>query len=265
MSEGENHNEATDRLAAEIAKVVERWNRVMAKQADWFVEDDGFRVIHPKVVTQAFSEMMLRTLDNPAPFINQQMQLAQQLGQLWAESTRRFWSGEPAVEPAVQPARDDKRFKDDAWAENVVFDFFKQAYLLTSRGIQDMVEQVPGLDTHTARKLRFYTRQFVDALSPSNFVMTNPEVVKATIESKGENLVRGFANLLEDLERNQGRFSVKMTDFSAFKLGENIANTPGNVVFQNRLLHLFQYTPTTEKVRQTPLLIVPPWINKYYI
>ena len=265
MSEGANHNETTDRLAAEIAKVVERWNRVMAKQADWFVEDDGFRVVHPKVVTQAFSEMMLRALDNPAPFINQQVALMQQLGHLWADSARRFWSGEPAAEPVAQPARDDKRFKDDGWAENVVFDFFKQAYLLTSRGIQDMVEQVPGLDPHTTRKLRFYTRQFVDALSPSNFALTNPEVVKATIESKGENLVRGFANLLEDLERNQGKFSVKMTDFSAFKLGENIATSPGKVVFQNRLLQLMQYSPTTEKVRQTPVLIVPPWINKYYI
>ena len=265
MSEGANHNEATDRMAAEIAKVVERWNRVMAKQADWFVEDDGFRVVHPKVVTQAFSEMMLRTLDNPAPFINQQMALMQQLGQLWADSTRRFWSGEAPTAPAVQPARDDKRFKDEAWAENVVFDFFKQAYLLTSRQIQDMVEQVPGLDAHTARKLRFYTRQLVDAMSPSNFALTNPEVVKATIESKGENLVRGFGNLLEDLERNQGRFSVKMTDFSAFRLGENIANTPGKVVYQNRLLQLIQYSPTTEKVREKPLLIVPPWINKYYI
>jgi polyhydroxyalkanoate synthase len=265
MSEAADHNEATDRLAAEIAKVVERWNRVMAKQADWFVEDDGFRVVHPKVVTQAFSEMMLRTLDNPAPFINQQMALMGQLGQLWADSTRRFWSGEAPTMPAIQPARDDKRFKDEAWAENVVFDFFKQAYLLTSRQMQDMVDQVPGLDPHTARKLRFYTRQLVDAMSPSNFAMTNPEVVKATIESKGENLVRGLGNLLEDLERNQGRFSVKMTDFSAFKLGENIANTPGKVVFQNRLLQLIQYSPTTEKVRQTPLLIVPPWINKYYI
>jgi polyhydroxyalkanoate synthase len=265
MSEGADHNEDTDRLAAEIAKVVERWNRVMAKQADWFVEDDGFRVVHPKVVTQAFGEMMLRALDNPAPFINSQMALMQQLGQLWADSTRRFWSGEAPTEPGIQPARDDKRFKDEAWAENVVFDFFKQAYLMTSRQIQDMVEQVPGLDPHTARKLRFYTRQLVDALSPSNFAMTNPEVIKATIESKGENLVRGLGNLLEDLERNQGRFSVKMTDFSAFRLGENIANTPGKVIFQNRLLQLIQYSPTTEKVRQTPLLIVPPWINKYYI
>ncbi|HMA49911.1 MAG TPA: alpha/beta fold hydrolase, partial [Magnetospirillaceae bacterium] len=264
MTQGAERDEIADRIAAEFAKVVERWGRVMAKQPDWIVEDDGFRVVHPKVVAQAFSEMALRALENPTPFINQQMALMQQLGQLWADSARRFWAGEAPL-PGVQPARDDKRFKDAAWAENVVFDFFKQAYLLSSRQIQDMVEQVPGLDPHTARKLRFYTRQLVDALSPSNFALTNPEVMKATIESRGENLVRGFANLLEDLERNQGRFSVKMTDYSAFKLGENIATSPGKVVFQNRLLQLIQYSPTTETVREKPMLIVPPWINKFYI
>jgi len=264
MTEGAERNEIADRIAAEFAKVVERWSRVMAKQTDWMVEDDGFRVVHPKVVAQAFSEMALRAMENPAPFINQQMALMNQLGQLWADSARRFWNGE-APEPAVQPARDDKRFKDAAWAENVVFDFYKQAYLLTSRQIQEMVDQVPGLDPHTARKLRFYTRQWVDALSPSNFALTNPEVVKATIESHGENLVRGFANMLEDLERNQGRFSVKMTDYSAFRLGENIATTPGKVVYQNRVMQLIQYSPSTEKVREKPVLIVPPWINKFYI
>ena len=261
----EDRNEIADRVAAEFAKVVERWGRVMAKQPDWFIEDDGFRVVHPKVVTQAFSEMALRALENPAPFINQQVALMQQLGQLWAESARRFWGGEAPADPVITPARDDKRFKNEAWAENVVFDFFKQAYLLSSRQIQDMVDHVPGLDAHTTRKLKFYTRQLVDAMSPSNFALTNPEVMKATIESRGENLVRGFANLLEDLERNQGRFSVKMTDYSAFKLGENIATTPGKVVFQNRVMQLIQYSPSTEKVRQTPLLIVPPWINKFYI
>src|ERR1700761_3863634 len=113
----ENRNEIADRVAAEFAKVVERWSRVMAKQPDWFIEDDGFRVVHPKVVTQAFSEMALRALENPAPFINQQVALMQQLGTLWAESARRFWGGEGPAEPAISPARDDKRFKNEAWAE----------------------------------------------------------------------------------------------------------------------------------------------------
>ena len=177
----------------------------------------GFRVVHPKVVTQAFCRDDAARVRKSGAFHQQQMALMQQLGQLWADSTRRFWAGEPPVEPAVQPARDDKRFKDEAWAENVVFDFFKQAYLLTSRGIQDMVEQVPGLDTHTARKLRFYTRQFVDALSPSNFALTNPEVVKATIESQGENLVRGFSQSAGGSRAQSGPFLGQDDRFLGFQ------------------------------------------------
>ena len=256
--------EIAERLAAEVAKVVERMGRVMAKQPDWFTEDDGFHVMHPKVVAQAFSEMALRALENPAPLVEQQMALWQQIGNLWAENAQRFWSGEPPQLP-LTPKKEDKRFKDEAWAQHAIFDFFKQAYLLSADRIQEMVEQVPGLDAHTIRKIRFYTRQWVDAMSPSNFPLTNPEVLKATIDSHGENLVKGMANMLEDLERNQGRFNVKQTDLKAFRLGENIAATPGKVVFQNRLLQLLQYAPATETVRQTPLLIVPPWINKFYI
>jgi polyhydroxyalkanoate synthase len=262
MSEGRSKNETADRLAAEVAKVVERWGRVMAKQPDWFAEDDGFHVMHPKVVAQAFSEMALRAMENPAPLIESQIELWQQIGALWADNAQRFWAGEP---PATITAKPDKRFKDESWAQNAVFDFYKQAYLLSAARIQGMVEQVPGLDAHTAHKIRFYTRQMVDALSPSNFALTNPEVLKATIDSHGENLIKGMGNLLEDIERNQGRFSVKLTDLSAFRLGENIATTPGKVVFQNRVVQMLHYSPTTESVRQSPLLIIPPWINKYYI
>jgi polyhydroxyalkanoate synthase len=259
-----SRNEIAERLAAQMGKVVERMGRVMAKQPDWFAEDDGFHVMHPKVVAQAFGEMALRALENPAPLVEEQLELWQQIGNLWAENAKRFWAGEPP-DTSVVPLRDDKRFKDEAWAQNALFDFFKQAYLVAGARIQKMVDEVPGIDTHTRRKLRFYTRQWVDAMSPSNFALTNPEVLKATIDSHGENLVRGMANMLEDIERNQGRLNVKQTDLAAFRLGENIAATPGKVVFQNRLIQLLQYTPTTETVRQTPLLITPPWINKFYI
>jgi polyhydroxyalkanoate synthase len=131
--------------------------------------------------------------------------------------------------------------------------------------MQGVVKDVDGLDDHTAKKVDFYTRQFVDAMAPSNFVMTNPEVLRATVESRGENLLKGLNNLLDDLERGKGNLSIKMTDYDAFKVGENIAVTPGKVVYQNDLIQLLQYTPTTEKVFETPLLIVPPWINKFYI
>jgi polyhydroxyalkanoate synthase len=127
------------------------------------------------------------------------------------------------------------------------------------------VKQIDGLDDKTARKVDFYTRQFVDAMAPSNFVLTNPEVLRTTIESGGENLVNGLRHVLDDLERGKGRLMIKMTDMEAFKVGENIAVTPGKVVYQNELLQLIQYTPTTATVKRRPLLIIPPWINKYYI
>jgi polyhydroxyalkanoate synthase len=165
----------------------------------------------------------------------------------------------------IAPARDDRRFKDAAWQDNQLFDFIKQSYLLTARWMQNTVSEVEGLDGKTAQKIDFYTRQFVDAMAPSNFVMTNPEVLRTTIESRGENLVKGLQHLLTDLERGKGKLSISMTDYDAFEVGKNIAVTPGKVVFQNDLLQLIQYTPTTAKVAKRPLLIIPPWINKYYI
>jgi polyhydroxyalkanoate synthase len=172
--------------------------------------------------------------------------------------------GEPA--PAViAEDQKDKRFKDDAWRENEVFDFIRQSYLLSARYMQGLVHDAEGMDDKTAQKVDFYTRQFVDAMSPTNFVMTNPEVLRRTAETGGENLLKGLSNLLSDLERGQGNLRIRMTDESKFKVGENIAVTPGKVVYQNDLMQLIQYTPTTENVLKRPLLILPPWINKFYI
>ncbi len=136
--------------------------------------------------------------------------------------------------PVAEPAPDDRRFRDQAWSDNAVFDFIKQSYLLTARWMQGAVKHVEGLDEQTARKVDFYTRQFVDAMAPSNFVLTNPEVLRATIESGGENLVNGLKNLLDDLERGKGRLTISMTDMAAFKVGDNIAATPGKVVYPER-------------------------------
>ena len=165
----------------------------------------------------------------------------------------------------IEPPAGDRRFRDAAWTDNTLFDFIKQSYLLTARWLQSTVRDVEGIDERTARKVDFYTRQFVDAIAPSNFLMTNPEVLRATIESRGENLLNGLKNLLDDLERGKGRLAIKMTDMEAFRIGENIAVTPGKVVYQNDLMQLIQYEPTTEKVKRRPLLIIPPWINKFYI
>src|SRR5690606_32102184 len=169
------------------------------------------------------------------------------------------------TQPLVQPEKGDKRFKDPAWQENAIFDFLKQSYLLTARWMQNTVQDVEGVDPKVAKKVDFYTRQFIDALSPSNFLLTNPEVLRATVESKGENLVKGLQNLLEDLERGKGKLNIRMVDDKAFTVGGNIAVTPGKVIYQNDLMQLIQYEPATKEVYKRPLYIVPPWINKYYI
>jgi len=217
----------------------------------------------PMGVGHAFLEMTARMMADPAKLMKAQMTLWQDYLTLWQRTTQRLLGQE--AEPVISPAKDDRRFKDSAWDENTLFDFIKQSYLLSARWMQSTVNEVEGLDDHTSRKVDFYTRQFVDAMAPSNFVMTNPEVLRTTIESGGENLVKGLEHLLKDLERGKGELRISMTDYDAFQVGKNIAVTPGKVVFQTDLMQLIQYTPTTKDVAKRPLMIVPPWINKYYI
>ncbi|HEX9465897.1 MAG TPA: class I poly(R)-hydroxyalkanoic acid synthase [Alphaproteobacteria bacterium] len=217
----------------------------------------------PLNIGQAFFDMTARIMANPMKLVQAQMSLWSDYMSLW-QSTARKMLGEPS-EPVVTAPPEDRRFKDSLWDENYIFDYIKQSYLLSARWMQSLVRDVEGLDEKTAKKVDFYTRQFVDAMAPSNFAVTNPEVLRATMESGGENLLKGLSNLLDDLERGKGRLSIKMTDLEAFKVGENIAVTPGKVVFQNDLMQLLQYEPTTETVAKRPLLIIPPWINKYYI
>lgn len=217
----------------------------------------------PLNIGQAFFDMTQQLMSDPVRLMQAQMALWQSYAELWQRTAKRLM-GEPA-DPVVTPDPGDRRFKDSLWDESAFFDFIKQSYLLTARWLRSVVHDVDGLDPKTAQKVDFYTRQFVDAMSPSNFLLTNPEVLRATLESGGENLVRGLNNLLDDLERGQGRLAIRMTDPEAFRIGENIAVTPGKVVFQNDLMQLIQYAPTTETVARRPLLIIPPWINKYYI
>ncbi len=167
--------------------------------------------------------------------------------------------------PVAQPAKGDNRFKDEQWEEHFLFDFIKQSYLISARHIHDVVSNVKGLDENTQKKVNFFTRQYIDALSPSNFALTNPEVFRETVKSHGQNLIKGFNNLLRDMEDGDGQLRIKMTDTTAFEMGRNVATTPGKVVFQNDLFQLLQFMPTTKEVFKRPLLIFPPWINKYYI
>jgi polyhydroxyalkanoate synthase subunit PhaC len=182
---------------------------------------------------------------------------------LWESTARRMLGGE-AAPAVVEPAPGDRRFKAEAWRENEVFDFIKQSYLLTANAMQEMVGKLHGLDTKERGRVAFFTRQFADALAPTNFPLTNPDVLKATFASNGENLVKGLDNLLADIERGHGELSIRQSA-DGFVIGENVATAPGKVVFRNQIMELLQYSPTTDEVHERPLLIFPPWINKYYI
>ena len=170
------------------------------------------------------------------------------------------------TDKVISPDKSDRRFSDESWNENIAFDYIKQFYLLSSKYILNTGLENKQIDKKYAKEIDFYTRQCVDALSPSNFAVTNPTVLKETVDSKGENIVQGINALFDDLVRGKGQtLMTKMTDTSSFEIGKNIATTPGKVVFQNELIQLIQYAPTTKTVFETPLLIVPPWINKFYI
>lgn len=251
-------------FAQNMAKVAEQSQRVLQEfiahqRIDRPPELGG----DPMHMSGPFMELFTRILSDPAKLMEMQMDFWQDTVKLWQSTATRFL-GEPAA-PVIEPDAKDKRFKDAAWQESIVFDFIKQSYLLSSRWLQSSVHKVDGFDPHTARKIDFYTRQFVDAMAPSNFLMTNPEVLKATLETNGQNLVKGLTHMLDDISRGDGQLRISMTDLTAFEVGKNLATTPGKVVFQNELMQLIQYAPVTEKVHKTPLLIIPAWINKFYI
>jgi len=214
-------------------------------------------------IGNAFIDLAGKMLSDPMKLAEAQMRMWHDYTRLWHSSMQRFLGETPT--PVAEPSKSDNRFKSDVWQTNFLFDYIKQSYLIAAQNIQQSVAEVQDLDPQTARKVRFFTRQFVDALAPTNFVLTNPDVLKATIDSGGKNLIDGLDHLLADLERGGGQLAISMTDYSAFELGKNVATTPGKVVFQTDLMQLIQYTPSTDQVRRTPLLIIPPWINKYYI
>ena len=209
-------------------------------------------------------------MDVAASYIRNPVRVFEAQADLWtsyfnlAAATTRRLMGED-VSPVVIPARSDKRFRDPEWQQNIVFDLVKQSYLLAANWLTQQVVTTDEVDPHTREKAKFYVNQMADAISPSNFVLTNPEVLRVTMETNGENLVKGMRNLLDDVVRGKGKLQIQQTDMSAFTVGVNIATTPGKIVFQNDLMQLIQYEPTTKEVYRRPLLIFPPWINKYYI
>ncbi len=250
---------------ADLTAAFAEMARQTSEQVMQFMQRSSGGLISDELgVGQAFMDLTRHMMQDPMKLAQAQMKLWQDYMLLFQTSMVRAFGH--AAEAVAAPASGDKRFRHEDWERNFVFDYVKQSYLLTTRYMHGVVGSVEGLDEKTKKKVDFFTRQYIDALSPTNFVLTNPEVLRETIDSGGQNLVKGLSNLLQDLERGDGQsIRIRMTDSSAFKLGENIANTRGKVVYQNELMQLLQYDPTTEQVLRKPLLIVPPWINKFYI
>jgi poly[(R)-3-hydroxyalkanoate] polymerase subunit PhaC len=217
--------------------------------------------LSPGEVTRAFQELWQDALKHPGHAWTTYAEFVSQSNRMWTDAALKFWGLAPAAEPAAEPDPADRRFSAPDWQRNAAFDAVKQNYLLTATALLKSAATVEGLDEAEQRKLQFYVRQFLDSISPTNFLFTNPQVIHETIESGGQNLVKGSQHLLRDLQAGQ----IKMTDTEAFKPGRNLAVTPGQVVHRNKLIELIQYTPTTDTVHSVPLLFIPPWINKFYI
>jgi len=217
----------------------------------------------PFHVAPALNEVMTRLAAQPDKLMRAQADLFGRYMDLWQSAARRAAG---VVKPlVVTPERGDKRFNDPDWVENPVFDVIKQSYLLTSNWLNGLVSDVEGVDPMTKRRVEFFTKMLTDAFSPSNFLMSNPAALREAVKTQGESIVRGMENFAADLERGGGQLSISQTDLAKFKVGENVATAPGKVVYQNDILQLLQFDPTTETVCEIPLLIFPPWINKFYI
>jgi polyhydroxyalkanoate synthase len=217
----------------------------------------------PFHVAPALTEVMSRIAAQPDKLLRAQADLFARYMDLWQQTARRMAGATPQA--VAEPARGDKRFADPAWSENPVFDVIKQSYLLTSDWLNGLVAGVEGVDPMTKRRVEFFMKMLTDAFAPTNFLASNPAALKALADTRGESLVRGVENFMADLERGRGKLAIAQTDYEMFRIGENVATAPGKVVFRNELIELIQYSPTTEEVFEIPLVIFPPWINKFYI
>jgi polyhydroxyalkanoate synthase len=255
-----------ERFALNLARMIEEAGKAAAAWAEprekGEVRDSVAEPVADMVKT--FSKLSEYWLSDPARALEAQTRLFSGYMNVWANTIRKVGSTDQ-VEDAVAPDRGDKRFQDPEWGKNAFFDFLKQTYLVTSRWAGDLVEHADGLDERTKHKAGFYVKQIANAISPSNFILTNPELFRETVASDGENLVRGMRMLAEDIRAGKGDLKLRQADNSSFEVGRNLAMTPGKVVGRSDVAEIIQYQPATETVLKRPLLICPPWINKFYI
>ncbi|MBK0399327.1 class I poly(R)-hydroxyalkanoic acid synthase [Limibaculum sp. M0105] len=251
-------------LAERLQKLVGRSQKVWAQSLERSLHDITTLKPDPLNTAPAMAKLAYDYIDHPQKFIEASMAFWAGHADLWSRTWARAF-GEEKVQPVVEPSRSDKRFKDEIWEQNPFFDHLKQSYLLTANWLKDSLEKAEGLSPQERKKLDLVVRNFIEAHAPSNYPGLNPEVLKATVDQKGENLLRGLEHMIRDMERGKGVLMIRQTDMDAFEVGKNMATTPGKVVFQNDVMQLIQYSPSTETVRKRPLLFIPPWINKFYI
>jgi polyhydroxyalkanoate synthase len=258
------NREAIETLSMNLARAALTAQGAMAEAALRRAEPAATVSADPFNVGPAISEVMGQLARQPDRLLRAQADLFSRYMDLWHSTARRIADGQVS-EPVVEPGAGDRRFADPGWRSNPVFDVIKQSYLLQSNWLNDLVSSVEDIDPQTKRRAEFFMKMLTDAFSPSNFLISNPAALREAVETRGESLVRGMQNFAADLERGGGNLSISQTDLSKFEVGVNVATAPGKVVFQNALLQVLQFAPTTETVHEIPLLIFPPWINKYYI
>ena len=237
--------------------------RTFAERPQPSLQDTENQLTPMEQVSKTLGAVAQSYMNDPRKLMEAQMQLWNNYTQLWQNAWAKVIGQQ--TQPVAEPSRSDKRFRDKDWQEHTVFDFLKQFYLISANWAQDMVKNADGVDDHTRHKARFYVEQIANAVSPSNFALTNPEVLRATLSSNGANLVEGLKHLQRDMQTPDGRLRIKQTDMTAFEIGRNIATTPGKVVFRNETFELIQYSPSKAETHEYPLVIFPPWINKFYI
>lgn len=258
--------EQSQHFAANMAEVFDTSQKIWTRFLEGQAGDKPASTMDPLNTMPAWANLTRAMLDNPKDVANATLEYWASQGALWQAATLKWLGAKDAKSPELaHMAAPGKRFAHKEWSENAIFDYIKQSYLLTSGFMSHTVHTVGDMDPRERKKMEFYTRNFVEAMNPANFFALNPEVLEATVAQKGENLVRGLKMMLADLERGKGQLLIRQTDMDAFEVGRDMAVTEGSVVFENEILQLIQYAPTTEKVHAVPILFIPPWINKYYV
>ena len=251
-------------MSANFAEAAMSAQRMLTSSATRAAESPQAPNMDPMHVAEALGEVMTALAAQPERLMKAQAELYTSYLDLWRNAAL-IATGQRSVSPTVAPAKGDKRFSDPEWSENPVFDIIKQSYLIASNWMNTLVSGVEGIDPLTRRRVEFATKMMTDALAPTNFLMSNPAALRAAVETKGESVARGMANLSADLERGGGQLAISQTDLTKFEVGVNVATAPGKVIFQNELIQLLQFDASTENAFEIPLLIFPPWINKFYI